>query len=87
MVASIEERNRVLGLVEAGHITALQAAQLLDALLSEPAPPTARSQNRVVRLWVTDLTMKSRKVNMTAITSRSTSRIFQARIARWPNAT
>lgn len=53
-------------LVEAGQITALQAAQLLDALVSESEPPVTRSQNRVVRIWVTDLTAKSRKVKMTA---------------------
>lgn len=66
MGASIEERNRVLGLVEAGQITAQQAAQLLDALVSEPEQRGVRAQNRVVRIWVTDLATRSRKVNMTA---------------------
>lgn len=67
MAVSREERDRILGMVEAGQVSAEQAAQLFDALLEEankaqPAP----IQNRTVRIWVTDTATRSRKVNMTA---------------------
>jgi polyhydroxyalkanoate synthesis regulator phasin len=67
MAVSREERNRILSMIEAGQVSAEQAAQLFDALLEEstkaqPAP----IQNRTVRIWVTDTATRSRKVNMTA---------------------
>lgn len=65
MSASREERNRILGMVAAGQVSVDEAAQLFDALLEEPAaPPPVR--NRTLRLWVTDMPTRSRKVNMTA---------------------
>ncbi len=69
MAASTDERNRILNLVEAGQITAAQAAQLLDALLSEheqPGQPGERVQNRTMRIWMSDTTSKRKKVNVTA---------------------
>lgn len=67
MAVSREERNRILDMVEAGQVSAEEAAQLFDALLEEsikaqPAPIL----NRTLRIWVTDTATRSRKVNMTA---------------------
>ncbi|MGH2509730.1 MAG: hypothetical protein ACRDHZ_20310 [Ktedonobacteraceae bacterium] len=65
MAASREERNRILGMVAAGQVSADDAVQLFDALLEEPvAPPPV--QNRTLRLWVTDMATRSRQVNLTA---------------------
>src|SRR5438105_3734353 len=67
MAVSREERNRILNMVEAGQVSSDEAAQLFDALLEKPAEqPQSRIQNRTVRVWVTDMTTRSRKVNMTA---------------------
>ncbi len=65
MAVSREERNRILGMVAAGQVSAEDAAQLFDALLEEPVKPPP-DPNRTVRLWVTDMATHSRKVNMTA---------------------
>lgn len=65
MTVSREERNRILNMVGAGQISAEDAVQLFDALVEEPVEPP-RPQNRTVRIWVTDMTTRSRKVNMTA---------------------
>lgn len=66
MAVSREERNRILSMVAAGQVSAEDAEQLFDALQEEPAEPPPRFQNRTVRIWVTDMTTRSRKVNMTA---------------------
>lgn len=66
MAVSREERNRILTMVEAGQVSAEEAAQLFDALLEEQVTPPPPVQNRTVRLWVTDMTTRHRKVNMTA---------------------
>ena len=66
MGVSQEERSRILSMVEAGRVSAEEAAQLFDALLEEPEEAAPRPQNRTVRIWVTDMTTRSRKVNMTA---------------------
>ena len=66
MTVSREERNRILSMVEAGQVSADDAAQLFDALLEEPVEPTPRLQNRSLRIWITDMTTRSRRVNMTA---------------------
>ena len=65
MTASREERNRILNMVEAGQVSAEDAAQLFDVLLEEPVKPPP-VLNRTVRLWVTDMATRTRKVNMTA---------------------
>lgn len=68
MAVSREERNRILGMVKSGQVSATEAAQLLDALQEDiPVPPApSLPQNRTVRVWVTDMVSRSRKVNMTA---------------------
>lgn len=65
MAASREERNRILNMVEAGQVSADEAGQLFDALLEEPIKPPP-VLNRTLRLWVTDMATRTRKVNMTA---------------------
>ncbi|MBA2283910.1 MAG: hypothetical protein H0W02_00355 [Ktedonobacteraceae bacterium] len=68
MSASVSERNRILSLVEAGQVTAIQAAQLLDALGSERervGELPARGPGRVVRLRVTNLAINRQKANVT----------------------
>ena len=72
MATSIDERNRILALVEAGQISASEAAQLLDALMVEHAPEAQeinraeRMQNHTVRIWLTDVASRQQKVRMTA---------------------
>ncbi|HZS76095.1 MAG TPA: hypothetical protein VFA41_05725 [Ktedonobacteraceae bacterium] len=66
MTPSLEERNRILSLVEARQITAGQAAQLLDALVTDDEPPVERAFNRTIRIWMSDLGSKQQKLKMTA---------------------
>ncbi len=66
MTTTTDERNRILNMVESGQITAAQAAQLLDALLSEHEQPGERVRNRTVRIWMTDMVTNSKKMNVTA---------------------
>ena len=66
MTTSTEERNRILNMIESGQITAAQAAQLLDTLLTEYEQPRAQIENRTVRIWLTDMSTNRRKMNMTA---------------------
>jgi len=66
MTTTTDERNRILNMVESGQITAAQAAQLLDALLSEHEQPGERVRNRTVRIWMTDMATNSKKMNVTA---------------------
>jgi hypothetical protein len=67
MAVSKEERNRILNMVESGQVSAEEAGQLFDALLEEPvALPPPPEQNRTLRIWVTDMATRSRKVNLTA---------------------
>ena len=63
---SIDERNRILGLVESGQITAAQAAQLLDALVPSQERPETRARNRTVRVWMSDLAANRQQVKVTA---------------------
>ncbi len=66
MSASVSERNRILYLVEAGQVTAMQAAQLLDALGPERVgEQPVRGPGRVVRLRVTNLAINRQKANVT----------------------
>ncbi|NTW97708.1 MAG: hypothetical protein HGB28_04075 [Oscillochloris sp.] len=54
MSTSGSERNRILKMIEAGQVSADEAAQLLDAL--GPAPRSVdRQRPRMVRVRVTDL--------------------------------
>src|SRR5260221_12143584 len=65
MVTLTDERNRILNMIETGQITAAQAAQLLDALVSEQQP-VERVRNRTVRIWMTDSATNSKKMHPTA---------------------
>ena len=67
MVGSTEERNQILSMVETGKVTAQQAAQLLDMLVSEQAAHSnerVQSQNRFVRVRVTNLLNNRQKANV-----------------------
>jgi len=64
MAASIDERNRVLHMVEKGKVTAAQAAQLLDMLALEQPHSDERFQKRMVRVRVTNLTNNRQKANV-----------------------
>lgn len=76
MAVSREERNRILGMVEEGLVSAEEAAQLFDAMLTEPIVPSPPPvQNRTVRVWVTDTATRNRQVNMTVTLPVSVLRI------------
>ena len=66
MSGTTEERNRILTLVESGQISAVEAAQLLDALQFERERPSEQNANRTLRIWMSDMTTRRKKVNMTA---------------------
>lgn len=66
MITLTDERNRILNMIETGQITAAQAAQLLDALVSEQQQPVERVRNRTVRIWMTDSATNSKKMHVTA---------------------
>ena len=65
MASSIDERNRVLYMVESGKVTAVQAAQLLDTLDLERSRSREQSRNRTARVRVTNLATNRQKVNVT----------------------
>lgn len=66
MTASIDERNRILTLVEKGQISAAEAAQLLDSLVSEQNEAVGRVLNHTIRVWMSDVTTRQQKLKMTA---------------------
>jgi len=70
MVTSTDDRNRILNLVESGQITAMEAAQLLDALVAghelDHQHTGERIQNRTVRFWMSDLATTRKRINVTA---------------------
>ncbi len=66
MITSTDERNRILTMVESGQLTAAQAAELLDALMPVYEEPISQSENRTVRIWLTDISTNRRKMNVTA---------------------
>jgi SHOCT-like domain len=68
MSQAIEERNRILNMVETGQVSASEAAQLLDTLAvrQEQAEPQARSRNSTLRIWVSDAAGRRSTVKMTA---------------------
>jgi len=68
MGASKDERSRILHLVEAGQVTAVQASQLLDALESDQdyrERPMEHIRDRTVRIRATRLNPKNQRVNIT----------------------
>ena len=70
MTTSTDERDRILNLVELGQITAVEAAQLLDALVVGREPehqrPSDRNQNRMIRVWMSDLATTRKSIHVTA---------------------
>jgi polyhydroxyalkanoate synthesis regulator phasin len=66
MTTSTNERNRILSMIEAGQITAAQAAGLLDTLMSNYEQSSSQVENRTVRIWMTDMSNNRKKMNMTA---------------------
>jgi SHOCT-like domain len=66
MTTSTDERDRILGMVEAGQLTATQAAELLDTLMPAYEEPIRQSENRTVRIWLTDMSTNRRNMNVTA---------------------
>jgi hypothetical protein len=67
MAAFIDERNRILHMIETGQMTADQAAQLLDALGVERRQPTVdHYRKRTVRIRVTNSAASRQKINLTA---------------------
>jgi hypothetical protein len=66
MAASIEERNRILRLVESGQVSAVEAAQLLDTLEDRDdrfEPTSEYGRSRIVRVRVTSLPNNRQKLN------------------------
>jgi hypothetical protein len=70
MPASKDERDHILRMVESGDVTAVQAAQLLDAL--EPGQDFSERQSvqrrreRTLRIRATSLRNRSQKMNVNA---------------------
>lgn len=73
MATFIDERNRILSLVEAGQVSATEAAQLLDALGAEPTERRERPaqiKNRTLRIWLTETPNAASWSNSTGASSR-----------------
>ncbi|GCE19807.1 SHOCT-like domain-containing protein [Dictyobacter kobayashii] len=66
MALSKEERNRILTLVETGRISALEAAQLLDALETEVTRPPEAVRERTLRIRATSLNRNKQRKNFIA---------------------
>ena len=68
MSPAIEERNRILGMVESGQVSASEAAQLLDTLIArqEQTELRTRARNHTLRIWVSDTSARRSNVKMTA---------------------
>lgn len=82
MITLIDERNRILRMVQAGEVTADEAGQLLDALATaEPELERERpfernrSRSRTLRIRVSGLNPKQQKMQMTATVPVSLIRI------------
>jgi len=79
MATSTDERGRILNLVELGQITAVEAAQLLDALVVGHEPEHQgsgeRTQNRIVRVWMSDLATTRKRIHVTATMPLSLIRV------------
>ena len=86
MATSTDERNRILNLVESGQITAVEAAQLLDALLAEHDSgyqrSSERTQNRIIRVWMSDLATTRKRINVTATMPLSLLKVTLRVLAR-----
>lgn len=58
------ERDRILKMIEAGQVSASEAAQILDALTKEERL-AARARARLVRVRVTELSSGRQRANVT----------------------
>src|SRR5690349_13460275 len=67
MGSSKDERNRILLLVEAGQVSADQAAQLLDALEANHEHPLTPRRQRVLHVRTTNLRASAQKMHLSAI--------------------
>ncbi|WP_376797060.1 hypothetical protein [Thermogemmatispora sp.] len=67
MAVPAEERDRILRLVEAGQISAVEAARLLDALVPSAGTPSARARprQRLVHIRVSDLLLNRPRTSVT----------------------
>src|SRR2546423_523224 len=63
----LDERLRILKLIESGQVSAEEGAQLLEALGEAPPRERARpgAQPRTLRVRVTDLSTRRQKINVT----------------------
>ena len=68
MSLAIEERNRILHMIETGQVSASEAAQLLDALMTrqEQAERAVRPRNQTLRIWASDTSGRRSNMKMTA---------------------
>jgi hypothetical protein len=66
MAVSKDERARILNLIEDGQVTALQAAQLLDALETDSERSGDHNRERIIRVRMTNLKPGTQKVNVAA---------------------
>lgn len=66
MAVSKDERARILHLIEDGQVTALQAAQLLDALEADTERPEEPGRDRIIRVRMTSLNPRVQKINVGA---------------------
>lgn len=65
MSSAGSERNKILQLVEAGQISADEAARLLDAIGNDRDRPAERLRSRLVRIRVTDLAQNRTRLSVT----------------------
>ena len=63
-----DERYRILAMVEAGQVSALQAAQLLETIEGEPvySQPAERIRERTLRIRASSQQSKQHKTNFSA---------------------
>jgi hypothetical protein len=68
MSLAIEERNRILSMVETGQVSASEAAQLLDTLAArqERTASQAHPRNHTLRIWMSDTSGRRSNMKMTA---------------------
>jgi hypothetical protein len=64
MTSINEERNRILQMIEAGQVSAAEAARLLDTLNADRDRGVERNRSRLVRIRVSDLNSGRQKVNV-----------------------
>ena len=67
MTVSKDERARILHLLEDGQVTAIQAAQLLDALEVDIERLQEPGRDRIIRVRMTSLNPRVPKVNVAAV--------------------